>query len=290
MAKQVKKAVIAAAGMGTRFLPQTKAMPKEMLPIIDKPIIQKIVEDAVSAGVRDIIIVTSSKKRAIEDHFDNDPWLVDTLTARGKNEAAQKVSEIASLANFVYIRQKGDHIGNSVPLMNAAHLLKDEPFFYLYADDYFEGDETAALQMLKAHQKTGNTVLPLIEIDKSKTASYGIVDASGDGKVVTINDIIEKPEPKDAPSNLASVHGYLFSPEILEILPNTPLSDRDELEIQWSIAELARKGKVSGVKIDGEWCDAGNKLGYLTANIKTALQDEELREPLLKLLKKELDK
>ncbi len=290
MSKPVRKAVIAAAGMGTRFLPQTKAMPKEMLPIIDKPIIQKIVEDAVSAGVEDVIIVTSSKKRAIEDHFDKDPWLVDTLKSKGKANAAQKVSQIATLANFVYIRQKGDHMGNSVPLMNAAHMLNDEPFFYFYADDYFEGEETAALQMLKAHQETGNTVLPLIEIDKSNTASYGMVDTDGSDKVLTVNGIVEKPEPEDAPSNLASVHGYLFSPEILEILSQTPLSDRGELEIQWAIAELAKEGKVSGVKIDGEWRDAGNKLGYLTANIKTALQDDALREPLLKLFKEELDK
>jgi UTP--glucose-1-phosphate uridylyltransferase len=291
MPKKVKKAVIAAAGMGTRFLPQTKAMPKEMLPIIDKPIIQKIVEDAVSAGVEDVIIVTSSKKRAIEDHFDKDSWLVDSLMKKGKEKAAKKVCAIAELANFVYIRQKGDHMGNSVPLMNASHLLDNEPFFYFYADDYFEGEETAAKQMLDAYNQTGNTVLPLIEIDKSKTGSYGIVDTDkANGKVVAVKDIVEKPEPKDAPTTLASVHGYLFSPEILKLLPDTPLSDRNELEIQWSIAELAKQGKVSGVKIDGEWRDAGNKLGYLTANIKTALQDEELRKPLLELFQEELDK
>ncbi len=292
MAKKVTKAVIAAAGMGTRFLPQTKAMPKEMLPIIDKPIIQKIVEDAVSAGVKDVIIVTSSKKRAIEDHFDRDPGLVEKLKASGKDEAAAKVSKIAHMANFVYIRQKGEHIGNAVPLVNAAHLLNDEPFFYFYADDYFEGKETAAKQMLRAYQKTNKTVLPLIEIDKQKSASYGIVATSSPegATVLDVESIVEKPLPKDAPSNLASVHGYLFDPEVLPLLSKIPLSGRGELEIQWAIDELAKAGKVSGVKIDGHWRDAGNKEGYIYAIIESALADPNLKKPVREYLEKRICK
>ncbi len=292
MAKRVTKAVIAAAGMGTRFLPQTKAMPKEMLPIIDKPIIQKIVEDAVSAGVKDVIIVTSSKKRAIEDHFDRDPGLVEKLKADGKNEAAAKVSKIAHMANFVYIRQKGEHIGNAVPLVNASHLLNNEPFFYFYADDYFEGKETAAKQMLLAYQKTDKTTLPLIEIDIQKSASYGIVATSSPNgaKVLDIDNIVEKPSPKDAPSNLASVHGYLFSPEVLPLLSKIPLSSRGELEIQWAIDELAKAGKVSGVKIDGQWRDAGNKEGYIYAIIESALADPTLSKPVREYLEKRICK
>lgn len=290
MAKQVTKAVIAAAGMGTRFLPQTKAMPKEMLPIIDKPIIQKIVEDAVSAGVKDIIIVTSSKKRAIEDHFDRDPGLLARLKADGKDEAAAKVSRIAHMANFVYIRQKGEHIGNAVPLVNASHLLNDEPFFYFYADDYFEGKETAAKQMLNAYKTTQKTTLPLIEIDKSKSASYGIVatSSSSSDTVVAVDSIVEKPEPKDSPSNLASVHGYLFAPEVLPLLEKIPLSSRGELEIQWAIDELAKKGRVSGVKIDGFWRDAGNKEGYIYAIIESALSDPDLKKPVREYLEKRI--
>lgn len=289
MAQKVTRAVIAAAGMGTRFLPQTKAMPKEMLPIIDKPIIQKIVEDAVSAGVKDIIIVTSSKKRAIEDHFDRDPGLVEKLKADGKDEAAAKVSKIAHMANFVYIRQKGEHIGNAVPLINAAHLLNNEPFFYFYADDYFEGKETAAKQMLKAFQKSKITTLPLIEIDASKSASYGIVAVSGDDdKIVKVDGIVEKPNPKDAPSNLASVHGYLFSPDVLPLLDEIPLSDRGELEIQWAIDELAKAGKVSGVKIEGDWRDAGSKEGYIYAIIESALADPNLKKPVRQYLEKRI--
>ncbi len=292
MALKVTKAVIAAAGMGTRFLPQTKAMPKEMLPIIDKPIIQKIVEDAVSAGVKDIIIVTSSKKRAIEDHFDRDPGLVEKLKAAGKDEAAAKVSKIAHLANFVYIRQKGEYIGNAVPLVNASHLLHNEPFFYLYADDYFEGKVTAAKQMLTAYQKTKVTTLPLIEIDINQSSNYGIVATSSpkNAKIVTVDGIVEKPSTKDAPSNLASVHGYLFGPEVLPLLDRIPLSSRGELEIQWAIDELAKAGKVSGVKIDGEWRDAGNKEGYIYAIIESALANPELQKPVHEYLKKRICK
>lgn len=287
---KVKKAVIAAAGMGTRFLPQTKAMPKEMLPIIDKPIIQKIVEDAVSAGVEDIIIVTSSQKRAIEDHFDKNTALDAKLRASGKVEAADKVSKIAKLANFAYIRQKGEHIGNAMPLINAAHLLNGEPFFYFYADDYFECDETAASQMLCVYKKTQKTVLPLIEIDIDQSEKYGIVDSSqikGE-KYLEVNAIVEKPKPKEAPSNLASVHGYLFSPEILPLLKKIPLSARGEIEIQWAIQRLAKAGKVTGIEIDGQWRDAGNKEGYIYAIIESALGDKELGPPVRQYLERRL--
>ena len=286
----VKKAVIAAAGMGTRFLPQTKAMPKEMLPIIDKPIIQKIVEDAVAAGVEDIIIVTSSQKRAIEDHFDKNNSVVAKLRANGKDEAADKVSAIADLANFVYIRQKGEHIGNAVPLINASHLLNGEPFFYFYADDYFEGKEPAAVQMLRVHNKTGTSVLPLIKVEKSQTSKYGIAagNKSENGKHWDIDTIIEKPEPKDAPSDLASVHGYLFSPDIIPLLEQIPFSPRGELEIQWAIQKLAQQGKVSGVEIDGEWRDAGSKEGYIYAIIESALADKELGKSVRKYLEQRL--
>ncbi len=292
MAHKVTKAVIAAAGMGTRFLPQTKAMPKEMLPIIDKPIIQMIVEEAVSAGVKDIIIVTSSKKRAIEDHFDEDLGLVAKLKASGKDEAANKVSMIAHMANFVYIRQKGAHIGNAVPLINTSHLLNNEPFFYFYADEFFEGKESCAQQILKVYMKSGKTILPLVEVDNEKTESYGIVETKSgtDSSVVEIKGIVEKPLPKNAPSNLASVHGYLFSPEVLPLLEKIPLSDRGELEIQWAIDKLARAGKVSGVKIDGEWRDAGNKEGYIYAIIESALADPSLKKPVREYLEKRICK
>ncbi len=289
-AKKVRKAVIAAAGMGTRFLPQTKAMPKEMLPIIDKPIIQKIVEDAVSAGVEDVIIVTSSKKRAIEDHFDKDESLVAKLKASGKNEAARKVSKIADMANFVYIRQKGEYVGNAVPLINASHLLNGEPFFYFFADDYFEGEESAASQMMRVYNETGKTILPLIKIDKNESSKYGIVAAKKikNKSYLEVETIIEKPEPKDAPSDLASVHGYLFSPDIIPLLQRIPLSTRGEVEIQWAIQQLAQDGKVNGVEVDGEWRDAGNKEGYIYAIIESALADKDLGVPVRNYLEKRL--
>jgi UTP--glucose-1-phosphate uridylyltransferase len=275
---KIRKAVIAAAGMGTRFLPQTKAMPKEMLPIIDKPIIQKIVEDAVSAGVEDIIIVTSSQKRAIEDHFDVKEGMEQNLREKGKIKEADELNKMARMANFAYIRQKGEHYGNAVPLVNAAHLLSDEPFFYFFADDYFESVKPAAVQMLEAFEASGKSILPLIEIDKEQSSKYGIVET---GKEVIkntfeIKSIIEKPTPQNAPSNLASVHGYLFSSEILELLDEIPLSAKGELEIQWAIDKLAKDGRVCGVKIDGSWQDAGNKEGYVYAIVESALANKTL--------------
>ena len=164
MSKKVRKAVIAAAGMGTRFLPQTKAMPKEMLPIIDRPVIQLVVESAVEAGIEDIIVVTGATKRAIEDHFDRSIEFEAELRSKGKDPAADTIKSIAELANFIYIRQKGDVKGNAVPVINAEHLIGDEPFMYFFADDFYTGEVSYAKQLLDAYEKTGKSVIALREI------------------------------------------------------------------------------------------------------------------------------
>src|ERR1700712_4640375 len=180
--KPVRKAIIAAAGSGTRFLPQTKAMPKEMLPIIDRPVIQLIVEEAVAAGVTEIIIVTGSTKRAIEDHFDRSDELEAELRERGKGDKADEIKAIAELANFVYIRQKGTPKGNARPILNARHLINDdEPFFVFFADDFFRSDVPRAKQLLDAYEKTGKSVISLIEIDKKDADKYGM--AAIDAKI-----------------------------------------------------------------------------------------------------------
>lgn len=171
----VRKAIIAAAGLGTRFLPQTKAMPKEMLPIIDKPVIQIIVEEAVSAGVTDIIIVTGSTKRAIEDHFDRAVELEYELKNKGKDELAMQIKQIAEMANFVYIRQKGEPRGNARPVLNASHLLGDEPFFVFFADDFFRSSVPRAKQLLDAYLQTGSSIVSAIEVEKSDADKYGMI-------------------------------------------------------------------------------------------------------------------
>ena len=175
--KKPTKAIIAAAGLGTRFLPQTKAMPKEMLPIIDKPVIQIIVEQLVASGVQDIIIVTGSTKRAIEDHFDRSDELENELRSRGKDELAEQIKSIAEMANFIYVRQKGSPKGNARPLLNAAHLLgKDEPFYMFFADDFFRSEIPHAKQLCEVYEKTGQSVISLIKVAKEDSNKYGMAD------------------------------------------------------------------------------------------------------------------
>ncbi|MEI6237435.1 MAG: sugar phosphate nucleotidyltransferase, partial [Candidatus Saccharibacteria bacterium] len=208
--KKPTKAIIAAAGLGTRFLPQTKAMPKEMLPIVDKPVIQIIVEQLVASGVQDIIIVTGSTKRAIEDHFDRSDELENELIAKGKSELAHQIKEIAEMANFVYVRQKGTPKGNARPLLNASHLLSpDEPFFMFYADDFFRCDIPHPKQLLDVYEKTNCTVMSLIEIDLKDSAKYGMVEIAEklNDRTFKIASTIEKPGPEKAPSKFATVGG-----------------------------------------------------------------------------------
>jgi len=276
--QEVRKAVIAAAGFGTRFLPQTKAMPKEMLPIIDKPVIQLVVEGAVSAGVEDIIIVTGPTKRAIEDHFDRALELEDELREKGKNEQADKLKAIAELANFVYIRQKGAVRGNAVPILNSQHLLENSPFFYFFADDFFTGEVSCAQQLLKVYQTTGKSVIALREVDPALTKSYGIVQTGEEVSpgVFRITDVIEKPEPAAAPSHLAVGSGYLLTPEILPIISAQQPGAGGELQVADAVAELAKKDEVYGCVIQGDYHDTGSPEVYLETIVRIVLKDPKM--------------
>ena len=291
MAQQkVTKAVLAAAGLGTRFLPQTKAMPKEMLPILDKPVIQLIVEDLVASGIEDIIIVTGAQKRPLEDHFDRSVELEQALIKKGKEDLAEEIRNIAEMANFVYVRQKGLPLGNARPLMNASHLLKDEPFIYLWADDYFRGSPPAYRQMIDAYDRTGKAVLSLIETDDEGTEAYGIVRPGkdhGDG-IIDVEEIIEKPGPEAAASRWASVHSYLLTPEILPIVAETQPSARGEVELQGSLDKLAEDGLLAGKVINGKYQDAGNKAKYIEAVIDAALDDEAISDQIRSYLNERL--
>ncbi len=274
---KVRKAVIAAAGLGTRFLPQTKAMPKEMLPIIDKPVIQLVVEGLVQAGVEDIIIVTGPTKRAIEDHFDRSYDLEDELLQKNKNDVADTLREIARLANFVYIRQKGQPKGNGRPVLNASHMLGDEPFFFFFADDFFTGDVSAASQMLEVFNKTGESVVALRKVPEDEISSYGIADVIDeiDSRCVKVRGVVEKPEAENAPSNLAVGSGYLLTPEIIPILEQEKVGPDGEVRINDAFTELAEKKPLYGLEIDGEYHDTGNPGAYLQTLIDIALEDEE---------------
>lgn len=290
--KQPTKAIICAAGLGTRFLPQTKAMPKEMLPIIDRPVIQLIVEEVVAAGVTDIIIVTGSTKRAIEDHFDRSDELETELRDKGKAEKADEIKKIAELANFVYVRQKGTPKGNARPVLNARHLIADdEPFFVFFADDFFRSDVPRAVQLKQAYERTGKSVISLIEVKRTDADKYGMVAISDDlgNGTFRITEVIEKPGPEASPSNYASVGGYLLTPDILPIIAKEQPGPGGEITLADSINELAHHDEVYGQFINGVWHDTGDQLKYLQAVVDSALTHPTLQQPFSDYLRARLD-
>lgn len=290
--KQPTKAIICAAGLGTRFLPQTKAMPKEMLPIIDRPVIQLIVEEVVAAGVTDIIIVTGSTKRSIEDHFDRSDELETELRDKGKTDKADEIKKIAELANFVYVRQKGAPKGNARPVLNARHLIADdEPFFVFFADDFFRSDVPRAVQLKQTYERTGKSVISLIEVGRADADKYGMVAISDDLEDGTfrITEVVEKPGADATPSNYASVGGYLLTPDILPIIAKELPGPGGEITLADSINELAHIDEVYGQFIDGVWHDTGDQLKYLQAVVDSALTHPTLRQPFSDYLRKRLD-
>jgi UTP--glucose-1-phosphate uridylyltransferase len=290
---QVRKAVIAAAGFGTRFLPQTKAMPKEMLPLIDKPIIQYVVEELVEAGIRDIIIVTGYSKRSIEDHFDApNQDLINNLVAGGPKKAhlLDQLSEIANLANFIYVRQKGRY-GNATPLTNVAHLIGDEPFIYTYADDLILTPVNRFKQMIDLHEELGGAVFPCIEAVTDKDFDrYGIMGGTNVREgVIKMDKIIEKPGRANAPSNLASVGGYLMTSDIFNYLDDASasLEEGQEFYVQPAMQKMLDDGRpmyACALK-DSEYCDTGDKLDYMKTAVKFALKRDDIGEEFRAYLK-----
>ena len=282
--KKVRKAVIAAAGFGTRFLPQTKAMPKEMLPIVDKPIIQIIVEELVDAGIEDIVIITGYHKRSIEDHFDViSAGLGASLREAGKAELLEQMRKISNLANFAYIRQKGPY-GNATPLLNAEHFIQDEPFIYTWGDDFVLSQPSRFKQLVKTYQDTGGSVLTCIPAQRDDDYDrYAFIDGKeGNNGLVGVSGIIEKPGSKgSAPSDIASVGGYLLIPEIFNYLKKAKdqLEPGEEFLFQPSIQAMIRDDhKVYGQVIkDGKFYDTGNKLEYLKTVVDFALMHDELK-------------
>ncbi len=289
--KQPTKAIICAAGLGTRFLPQTKAMPKEMLPIIDKPVIQLIVEQAVKAGVTEVIIVTGSTKRAIEDHFDRSDELEAELRERGKDDKADQIKAIAEMANFIYIRQKGSPKGNARPILNARHLIDDdEPFFVFFADDFFRSDTAWPLQLKEAYNKTGKSVISLIEIDKKDADKYGMAEIGDQlsDRVFKLKGLVEKPGEANAPSTFASVGSYLLTPDIIPLIAQEKVGVGGEITLADSINELAKQDVVYGCFIEGVWHDTGDQLRYLEAVVDAALESPKYGKDLAAYLKKRI--
>jgi UTP--glucose-1-phosphate uridylyltransferase len=288
MSQTIKKALIPAAGMGTRFLPATKAMPKEMLPVADKPVIQYVVEDAVSAGIEDIILVTGWHKRTLEDHFDEPFELIERLKAAGKTSQLEVVQQIANLANFVYLRQKGP-LGNATPILNAKHLLQHEPFLYLFGDDFFAGSPTRSQQLVAAFDEFKAPILSAIRTDREEdTKKYGFVGGEEVRPgVMRVREIVEKPGPGKAPSNLAIVSGYVFTPEFISFMEQVEPVEGQELVYVEGLAKMIEAGfPVYAQEIhDNRYYDCGNKLEYLKANIEIGLQHPEYVDELRNYLR-----
>lgn len=292
---QITKAVIAAAGFGTRFLPQTKAMPKEMLPLIDKPIIQHIVEELCEAGIQDIVIVTGYHKRSIEDHFDAvSSDLRKNMLDGGKTDLLAEVDRISNLANFAYIRQKGPY-GNATPLLNAAHLIGDNPFIFAFADDFVEAVPSRFRQLIAVHEKMGGSVLTCVRATgPADYKSYGFVGGEQvEAGVVDVRTIVEKPgDASRAPSDLASVSGYILEPALFSYLEKAKkaLLPGEEFRMQESIQRMIEDGyKVYGCEIqNGRFYDTGNKLEYLKTLVDFALERNEFKDEFMAFLRNKL--
>jgi len=293
VAQKVTKAVIPAAGFGTRFLPQTKAMPKEMLPIVDKPVIQYVVEEAVASGIKDVVIVTGALKRAIEDHFDvPNAELVTNLKEGGKEEILSEVKKISELANFIYIRQKGPY-GNGTPVLSAEPAVGREPFAILWGDEFIYAEPPRLSQMTKVYEKYGGVVISGVEIkNKEHLKRYGIADIEPvEGNLYKIKSIVEKPDPDKAPSNVATHGAYIVPPEIFDALRNVKPGKGGEIWLVDAINILRERGIPIYAQVieNGKYYDTGNKVGYLQAVVDFALMhpqvNGEFREYLREVVK-----
>lgn len=282
----IRKVVIPVAGYGTRFLPVTKAMPKEMLPIIDKPVIQYVVEEAVAAGITDVILVTGAAKRAVEDHFDHNFELQQWLKKQGKNELLERMKRIADMANFTYIRQKGPY-GNGTPVLNAAHVIGDEPFAVVWGDEFFSSKVPRLKQLIDVWDKYHDPVLTGIEVDNAGLSRFGIVKptAQVEKNVYQVSGIVEKPGPDAAPSNIAALGGYILPPEIFDALRKTKRGKSGEIWLVDAITKIAKNRPLYCKIVEGTYRDTGTKEEWLKTNIALALDDAQIGPGIRKYIK-----
>ncbi|MCA9371948.1 UTP--glucose-1-phosphate uridylyltransferase [Candidatus Woesebacteria bacterium] len=291
--KKIRKAIIPAAGFGTRFLPQTKAMPKEMLPIVDKPVIQYVVEECVASGIEDIIIVTGYHKRSIEDHFDAPSHDLVSLLEEGgesKKPLLEEVERISNLANFIYIRQKGGY-GNATPVKNAQHVIGNEPFAVLWGDEFISSNPPRLKQCIDVYERYEQPVISGIKIeDRRRLTKYGIADIEpmqGEDRVFKIKKIIEKPSPDEAPSQIATHGCYILTPDIFPILNAQERGTGGEYYLPEAIDQLREQGRdiLACVIEDGRYYDTGNKLEYLKTVVDYALRHPDLNGKFIEYLK-----
>jgi UTP--glucose-1-phosphate uridylyltransferase len=288
MAKKVRKAVFPAAGLGTRFLPATKAQPKEMLPLVDKPIIQYGVEEAVAAGCDQIIIVTGRGKSAIEDHFDVSYELEKMLEERGKTDLLKIVRQISDLIHIAYVRQK-EALGLGHAVLTARELVGDEPFAVLLADDVIDAKVPCLKQLMDVFDKTQCSVLATQVVEGPGISAYGVLEGKpvpgSNGKLYEVVGLVEKPRPEDAPSNLAVIGRYILTPTVFETLADLKAGAGGELQLTDGLKQLLKKEKIYGYVFEGKRHDTGDKLGFLKATVEFALKRSDLGGPLREYLK-----
>ncbi len=282
--KKVRKAIIPAAGLGTRFLPATKAMPKEMLPIVDKPTIQYIIEEAVASGIEDIIIVTGKGKRSIEDHFDNAPELEQNLIEKGKIDLLEKVQYSSNLANIHYIRQKEPKgLGHAV--WCARNFIGDEPFAVLLGDDIVQSDTPCLRQLMDQYDRTLSSIIGVQTVGDHETHRYGIIDPlAADGRRFQVRNFVEKPAQGTAPSNLAIMGRYVLTPEIFMFLDKQEKGAGGEIQLTDAIQSLNQIQRVFAYDFEGKRYDVGEKFGFVKTTVEFALQNEEIKEDLFAYL------
>ncbi len=286
----IRKAVIPVAGLGTRFLPATKAQPKEMLPLVDKPVIQYIVEEAVRAGIKQVVFVTGKHKRAIEDHFDSNFELEYILEKQGKQELLKLVREVTNLADVIYVRQK-EPLGLGHAILTAAPAVGNEPFAVLLGDDVMVSEKPAIGQLMDVYGKFRCSVLGIKEVPRGDVSKYGIVGGHEvETDILKVDELVEKPEIEEAPSNLAITGRYILTPTIFSILRKTPPGKNGEIQLTDAILRLGMREAIYAKIMEGDRYDTGSKLDFLIATVDFALKREEIRDQFLNFLKRTVEK
>lgn len=286
--KKIRKAIIPAAGLGTRFLPATKAMPKEMLPIVEKPTIQYIVEEAIDSGIEDIIIVTGKGKRAIEDHFDHAFELEQNLLEKGKYDLLEKVQASSRMANIHYIRQK-EPKGLGHAIWCARNFVGNEPFAVLLGDDIVQSEKPCLRQLMDEYDRIFSSVIGIMQVNEDETHRYGVIDPiEQTGRRYQVREFVEKPSPGTAPSNLAIIGRYILTPEIFLFLERQQIGAGGEIQLTDAIESLNGIQRVFAYEFEGRRYDVGEKLGFVETTLEFALQNGELRRPILDFMKRKL--
>jgi len=284
--QKIKKAILPVAGFGTRFLPATKAQPKEMLPVVDKPVIQYLVEEAVASGIEEIVFVTGRGKRAIEDHFDTSFELEHTLVEKDKKDLVEAVQRIAGLAKFSYVRQP-QPLGDGHAILQAAHLVGDEPVLVIFGDCLYDSQVPASKQLIETFEKYGDPVIGLSEVEKKDVSKFGVIDGVElDKHTWEIKNMVEKPKVEDAPTNLVAVGKYVITPEVFQTLATMKYGKSGEIRLADAFDIMLSENKpLYGKILEGIWLDTGNKLNFMKAAIHLGLKHPEIKDDLKKYIK-----